>query len=136
MVVARKNNSDDDNLEKKVQNLYDSTSRVDERVKIMLENQEKLDTKFEKIIDKHIEIQTKIILMEEKLKKFSDNINDIVERMDDLENSHEDLYKYKIGTESQVKNIFTLLYNTWIAIYNIAVPVTIGYILYAIGIQQ
>ena len=42
MVVARKNNSDDDNLEKKVQNLYDSTSRVDERVKIMLENQEKL----------------------------------------------------------------------------------------------
>jgi chromosome segregation ATPase len=136
MVVARKNNSDDDNLEKKVQNLYDSTSRVDERVKIMLENQEKLDTKFEKIIDKHIEIQTKIILMEEKLKKFSDNINDIVERMDDLENSHEDLYKYKIGTESQVKNIFTLLYNTWIAIYNIVVPVTIGYILYAIGIQK
>ena len=96
MVVARKNNSDDDNLEKKVQNLYDSTSRVDERVKIMLENQEKLDTKFERIIDKHIEIQTKIILMEEKLKKFSDNINEIVDRMDDLENSHEDLYKYML----------------------------------------
>ena len=65
MVAPKKNISDDGDLEKKVQTLYDSTSRVDERVKILLENLEKLDAKFEKIIDKHIDLQTKIILFED-----------------------------------------------------------------------
>ena len=66
MVAPKKNISDDGDLEKKVQTLYDSTSRVDERVKILLENLEKLDAKFEKIIDKHIDLQTKIILFVEE----------------------------------------------------------------------
>jgi mRNA-degrading endonuclease RelE of RelBE toxin-antitoxin system len=136
MVTGKKNNPDDDNLEKKVQILYDSTSRVDERVKIMLENQDKLDNKFEKIIDKHIELHTKIILFEDKLEKLVDNIDNILDRIYNLENGHEYLYKCKIGAESNVKNMFTLLYNGWITIYNIVLPITVGYILYAIGIQK
>jgi hypothetical protein len=28
------------------------------------------------------------------------------------------------------------LYNGWITIYNIVLPITVGYILYAIGIQK
>lgn len=136
MVTPRKNNSDEDGLDKKVQSLYDSTSRVDERVKILLESMEKLDTKLEKIIDKQLELQTKIILFEEKLNQISDNVDDFADRIEDLEKGHNDLYTYKMGAESQVKNVFTMIYNAGVTVYNIALPIVIGYILYAIGLPK
>ena len=49
MVNARKLTADEE-LESRVKILYDMTSRIDERVKILLENQEKIYDKFEKII--------------------------------------------------------------------------------------
>jgi len=136
MATSRKNNVDDDDLEKKVQNLYDSTSRVDERVKILLENLEKIDTKFEKIIEKHIDMQTKIILFDDKIDKLSENIDDMYERIEDLEKGHNDLYRYKAGAESQVKNILGTIYNAGVTVYKIALPVIIGYLLYAMGLPK
>ena len=136
MATTRKNSPDEDDLEKKVQNLYDSTSRVDERVKMLLENLEKLDIKFEKIIDKHIDLQTKIILFEDKIEKISESMDDVYDRIEYLEKGHNDLYRYKTGAESQVKNAFSMFYNIGVTLYNIALPIVIGYILYAIGLPK
>ena len=136
MVGPRKNNNDNDSLENKVQTLYDSTSRVDERVKILLENLEKLDTKFEKIIDKHIELQTKIILFEEKMETISETFDNLIESIEQLETGHEDLYHYKEGAETQFKSIFSLICNVGKVVYNVSLPIIIGYILYMTGLPK
>ena len=103
---------------------------------MLLENLEKLDTKFEKIIEKHIDMQTKIILFDDKIEKLSDSIDEMYEKIEYLEKGHYDLYKYKIGAESQVKNILGTIYNVGATVYKIALPVIVGYILYAIGLPK
>ena len=123
-------------MDKKVQSLYDSTSRVDERVKILLENLDKLDTKFEKIIEKHMEMQTKIFLFEDKIKKFGENFDDITERIGNIEKNHLNLFSYNQGAESELKNTLKIIYSISMTIYNIALPVVVGYILYSIGISK
>jgi predicted nuclease with TOPRIM domain len=128
MVAARKNNPED-SLESKVEILCDSTSRVDERVKMLLENQEKLDAKFEKIIDKHISIQTKMLIIEERMTKIVESIEDTTDRMNEVEKKQNDLYQFKVGTEFHFKNIFSLA-------YNIGLSVAVGYILYRMGWQK
>ena len=62
MANNRKISTDDDDNESRVKVLYDLTSRIDERVKMLLENQEKIYEKFEKIIEKRINI-IKIIFL-------------------------------------------------------------------------
>jgi chromosome segregation ATPase len=105
------------------------TSRIDERVKILLENQEKIYDKFEKIIEKNIEMQTKIMIFENKFEEIDASIEEVNDRAFDLEASLHDLKRFKSGTENQIKNIAVI-------IYNISIPVLIGYILYILGVKQ
>ena len=58
------------------------------------------------------------------------------ERIEDLEKGHNDLYRYKAGAESQVKNILSTIYNAGLTVYKIALPVIIGYLLYAMGLPK
>ena len=51
MVNARKLTADEE-LESRVKILYDMTSRIDERVKILLENQEKFTTNLKGLLKK------------------------------------------------------------------------------------
>ena len=128
MVNARKLTADEE-LESRVKILYVMTSRIDERVKILLENQEKIYDKFEKIIEKNIEMQTKIMIFENKFEEIDASIEEVNDRAFDLETFIHDLKRFKSGTENQIKNIAVI-------IYNISIPVLIGYILYILGVKQ
>ena len=116
-----------------IQLMVDLTSRIDERVKILSENQNDLESKNEKIIESFHNLQNRLTIIETK--EFPSIINSLENKNKDLEHKVKDLENkiekilHKQGTsESRVSFVFD-------AIWKMVLMCITGYILFKLGIQ-
>jgi DNA repair exonuclease SbcCD ATPase subunit len=127
MTPPRKNLSED--LDAQIKTTHDLATRIDERVKLLVENHDKIESKLERFLDKQIDIVSKVIINEQNIEYMEDSMSKIDERISDIEQNHLLLDNFKKGTESTFKNIGKHL-------VNIVLTVLIGYILYVLKFER
>jgi DNA repair exonuclease SbcCD ATPase subunit len=127
MTPPRKNLSED--LDAQIKTTHDLATRIDERVKLLVENHDKIESKLERFLDKQIDIVSKVIINEQNIEYIEDAMSKIDERISDIEQNHLLLDNFKKGTESTFKNIGKHL-------VNIILTVLIGYILYVLKFER
>jgi diaminopimelate epimerase len=65
MTPPRKNLSED--LDAQIKTTHDLATRIDERVKLLVENHDKIESKLERFLDKQIDIVSKVIINEQNI---------------------------------------------------------------------
>jgi len=127
MTPPRKNSSED--LDSQIKTTHDLATRIDERVKLLVENHDKIESKLEKFLDKQIDIVSKVIINEQNIEYVEESISKMDDRISDMEESHLLLNNFKKGTESTFKNIGKHL-------VNIVLTILVGYILYVLKFER
>ena len=97
-MTTQKRNIPDD-LEEKVTNLHDLATRIDERVKILIENQGKIETKLENFLEKQIEMVSRMLIFDTRIQNCEDTYDDFNKRLLLIEQSHGSLQEYRKNNE-------------------------------------
>jgi vacuolar-type H+-ATPase subunit I/STV1 len=114
--------------------VFDLTSRIDERVKLLIENQHDAESRIEKIIEKQETIAMRLIALENK--------NGTEEHINELKKEVKELNNRMNSTEKSLNTLElnqTQHTNRWRAladiIFKIIVMVTGAFILFKLGIK-
>ncbi len=127
MTPPRKNTSEE--LDAKIKTTNDLATRIDERVRSLIENQDKVEAKLERFLEKQIEVMSKVLINEQNIEDLHDTIDDIDTRLCQIEEGHVLLNSFRKGTESTFKNMGNYFINFVMAIL-------IGYILYILKFER
>jgi DNA repair exonuclease SbcCD ATPase subunit len=127
MTPPRKNIGED--FDAKIKITHDLATRIDERVKHLVENHEKIEAKIERFLDKQIEIMSKVLINEQNIDDIDETVKNIDKRVGEIEESHLLLDNFKRGTERTMKNAGNYFINFIMA-------VLIGYILYILKFER
>jgi predicted nuclease with TOPRIM domain len=130
------------------QNLSDLISRIDERVKILIESQKDFDEQLKEVLDTQQNLNNRLCSLELKdVAKFQDDLYSLSERIAILSNEESrkdfsDLRNKAHALEIRFENIQTKLNNhdnrwnsIFDAIWKFALMIITGFILYKLGIQ-
>jgi DNA repair exonuclease SbcCD ATPase subunit len=85
MTPPRKNLSED--LDAQIKTTHDLATRIDERVKLLVENHDKIESKLERFLDKQIDIVSKVIINEQNIEYIEDSMSKMDERISDITKS-------------------------------------------------
>lgn len=132
-----------------IQGLLDITSRVDERVKLMMQKQEILEAKIDKSIHYYNELKTKVSILESKElpEQLSENIDKLREDVRDMQlkmqtmDAHQDKSTHGLELRLQkLEDVVTRRENTWGKIvdnfFKVGFIILASYVLYKMGIQS
>jgi hypothetical protein len=120
----------DSQVQDSIRGLYELTSRIDERVKIIAESAAKSDLKFEEVMKMHHELSKKISVLESK------NGNQLKEEVDGL-NSKVQLMEGKIIALEIMNQGHTNKWNLVIdAAVKVLVAIAAGSVIWHFGFTQ
>lgn len=122
--------SEQSSLVNDIKLVLDITSRVDERVKIIAESQQQMNTRLNHFIDEHNTLASRVTVLESKnINKIYDTVQDLEEKVVTLKSRIGNLEEHKQSILDKSKQILGFVYQ---AIFIIAVC----YILYKLGISS
>jgi archaellum component FlaC len=116
-------------LSESVKLVFDLTSRIDERVKILMEKQNELDRNFQRIMDGLSSLSTRVSIVESKSNEdLKEQVEELEKRVHDLEMKNEVLNVFKSGTENRWNHIID-------AAWKVIVGIAVAYIVFKTGIK-
>lgn len=129
-----------------IQLVFDLTSRIDERVKMLIERQNELDAKIEKLFDAHQVLLNRLSIIEAKeypqLKEDLMHVKQSIPRIQKNEDDLSDAESRVNALETKIEILTARLGNhdnRWLlafdAIWKIGLMVIAGYILFKLGLQ-
>jgi chromosome segregation ATPase len=134
-----------------INHVLDLSSRIDERVKMLIEKSNDFSAKLEVITTNYSNLIQRIVVLEScldyedfsKLEKnydslerkmllldsFSKDLESLSHRIDKFEAGHADLQHFKKNTESNIKTLFD-------TIYKILITLGMAYVMYKLGLKE